>query len=297
MARIIKASSTAACDPGEDGVMNLADIAAEARAVILDARKDAARIVAEARGVADAACEQAAEKGYAEGFARGQNDGYADGHKQGLAEARDELAARAEGLIELAEKVVRELSAARAELLHRGRCEMLDFALELAAKIVGRVAVRDAAAARENLRKALDLADCAQEICVKVHPSQLADLRESLPRFAEALGRTGEARLVGDEEISPGGVKLFSPQGEIDATIETQLSNIVEALLGRGAGEERFGPRAAVGPAGAHYEPVRGAARAEDAERSLLLGDDGPAGPAAQDAPPMEGERTPAEKP
>jgi len=301
MARIIKANSSPAPDRGEGGVMNLADIAAEARAVILDARKDAARIVAEARAVADSVCDQAAEKGYAEGFARGQNDGYADGHKQGLAEAKEQLAARADGLIELAEKIVRELTAARAELLHRGRCEMLDFALELAAKIVGRLAARDAGAARENLRKALELADCAQEVCVKVHPSQLDDLRSCLPKFTEALGRTGQARLVGDEAISPGGVKLFSPQGEIDATIETQLSNVVEALLGRGAGDVRLVAREAVATARKHYEPVERTGREESAERSLLLEGrpppDRPPDGVAHEAASTGGEATTAGKP
>jgi flagellar assembly protein FliH len=301
MARIIKANSIPPGGAGEAGVMNLADIAAEARAVILDARKDAARIVSEARAMADTVCDQAAEKGYAEGFARGQNDGYADGHKQGLAEAKDELADRAEELIDLTEKVLRELSTARAELLHRGRCEMLDFALDLAAKIVGRVAARDAGAARENLRKALELADCAQELCVKVNPSQLDDLRASVPKFTEALGRTGEVRLVGDAEVSPGGVKLFSPQGEIDATIETQLSNIVEALLGCCAGDARLAARRGIRTDREHYQPVEGAARQEISERSLLLEDgplqETPPGGVRHDARPAEDERTTAEKP
>ena len=255
MARIIKAETIeqGGAEPG--AVLNLADLAAEARSIILDARKDAARIVAEARVVADGVCDQAAEKGYAEGLARGRNDGYAEGHKQGLDAAAEEFASRARGLTETAERIVQELAAARAELLHRARCEMLDFALELASKVVGRVAAGDAGAARENLRKVLELAPCAPEVCVKVHPSQVEALRLCLPALAEALGRTGQVRLVGDEGISPGGVKLLSPRGEIDATIETQLSNIAEALLGTDAGERfRRAPAAAVG----RYDPVGG---------------------------------------
>jgi len=292
MARIIKAKTGPAADTGETPVMNLADIAAEARAIILDARKDAARVVAEARAAAEGVCDQAAEKGYAEGFARGQNDGYADGHKQGLAEGKEELAARAEDLVKLAERTVGELTAARGELLHRGRCEMLDFALALAEKIVGRLAVEDPAAARENLAKALELASFSQELRVKVHPSQLADLQACLPKFTEAFGRSGEVRLVGDEAISPGGVKLSSPQGEIDATIETQFSNIVEALLG-GPGASRRVGQESHGPAG-RYEPVRAAARGNAPERSRLLAEpplpEGPSDETPQGAPGPGGE-------
>ena len=109
---------------------------------------------------------------------------------------------------------------------------MLDFALELAAKIVGRIAAEGATAARENLRKALELAEASAAVCVKVNPAQLAGLNLCLPELLEALGRSGEVRMVGDEAVSPGGVKVQTDCGEIDATIETQWANVVEALLG-----------------------------------------------------------------
>ena len=253
MARIIKAETIEQGGTEPGAVLNLADLAAEARSIILDARKEAARIVAEARSVADGVCDQAAEKGFAEGLARGRHDGYAEGHKQGTEAAAEEFAAGARGLIDTAERIVQEFAAARAELLHRARCEMLDFALELASKVVGRVAVRDIDTARENLRKVLELTPGVPEVCVKVNPSQVEAVRLCLPALGEALGRTGQVRLVGDESISPGGAKLVSPRGEIDATISTQLSNIAEALLGAGAGERfRHAPTPGVG----RYEPV-----------------------------------------
>jgi len=231
MARIIKANSSAAAEASPPA-MSLTEIAAEARSVILDARKQAARIAAEARASADAACGDAAKQGYEEGLARGQHDGYADGHKQGLADGSEQFAAEAAELIELLERMARELAGARGQRLHDGRCEMLDFAVELAEKIVGRVASKDPAAARENLRKALELAGASRRVSAHVHPGQLAALRRSLPKLTEALGRGGRVELVADERISPGGVRLLRGSGEIDATIETQWSNVVEALVG-----------------------------------------------------------------
>lgn len=253
MAKIIKADGTAAASRG--AVMGLAGLAAEAQTLVLEARQEAARIVAEARAEADAACESAAEKAYAEGFARGRCDGHADGRQQGLEQAKEAFAARAEGLVELAGRIVRELADARAELLRCGRSELLDFALTVARKVVGEVAAHDPAAASENLRKALELSDSAREVCVKVHPSQLEALCECLPALSESLGRGGAVRLVGDAGVSPGGAKLFSASGEIDATIETQMANIAEALLGPhpgpGAGEWYRGDRGPRGEDGA----------------------------------------------
>jgi len=218
--------------PAQRMVRGLDDLAAEAQKAMLDARQQAARLLADARSQADAACQAAAAKGYAEGLARGSSDGYDEGLRKGRAEARAELADRSSELVAQLRSIVAQLEAAHAETIHCGRCELLDFALAIAGKIVGRVAVADIGAARENLRKALELADRRREMSVKVNPGQLAALAEMLPELAESLGHTGQVNLVGDETVSPGGAKLQTAGGEIDATIETQLGNVVEALLG-----------------------------------------------------------------
>lgn len=232
MARVIKGDGAGDAAP-HPAVMNLADIAAEARGIVVEARNEAARIVGDARAQAAAAAQAAAEHAYAEGFACGRDDGYAEGYRRGRNEARDAFAARAEELTAQARQVVQELAAARAELLHQARCDLLQFALELAERIVGRIAATDIAAARANLQKVLELAGSAGRVSVKVHPSQLDRLREDLPELVEALGFTGQVVLAGDGRISPGGVKLLTAQGQIDATVETQLANVAEALLGR----------------------------------------------------------------
>ncbi len=261
MARIIKAnaigqtqaplrgSSFASCDAAtaEVAVRGLDDLATEARTVILDARRQAAKILAEARAQAEASCDAAAAKGYAEGLARGQNDGYEEGCRKAQADTRQELAAASTEVIDQLRAIVVELTDARAEILHAGRQELLEFALLLAAKIVGRVAVRDISAATENVRKVLELTDHARELRVKVNPGQLKALAENIPELIESLNHTGRVTLVGDNKISPGGAKVHTAEGEIDATIKTQLDNVVEALLGSHAGDDNCGRYVSVG--------------------------------------------------
>jgi len=241
----------------ELAIRGLDDLTAEARTVMLDARRQAAKIVAEARAQADASCDAAAAKGYARGLARGQKEGYKDGRRKGQAEARHELAARSEEVVAQLRAVVRELREARAEVLHAGRCELLDFALLLAGKIVGRVAVREISAARENVRKVLELTDRARELHVKVNPGQLEALAEHMPELIESLHHTGRVRLVGDKDISPGGAKLHTAGGEIDATIETQLANIVEALLGSRVSRDDLGRYVATDPVPVNAEQTK----------------------------------------
>jgi len=241
MARIIKSDEMKAAGAPRAAVLNLVDLAEEARRVVLEARKDAARITAKARQGSEAADKQAAERGYAEGLARGRNDGYADGERLAVKEMKQKWAAESAKLASLVRDAVGRLDAARTEVVNQARDEMVTFALEVAAKIVGRVAAADVAAARSNLAKALKLADLAGQITVNVNPGQLAALEESARDVFEAFGVTGRVRLVADNDVSAGGVKLVSRGGEIDATIETQLANVADALVGHRAGSTEIG--------------------------------------------------------
>jgi flagellar assembly protein FliH len=246
MARIVKAETVHEAAGARGAMLNLNDLAAEANGLVLEARKEAARIVAEARSAAEAVEREAAETGYAEGVARGRSEGWSAGER----EARESSSAKFEGemasLVRLVRKITKELADARSDFVHAAHYGMLDFAVELAEKIVGRVAAADVGAARANLRKALELVDGPGDVTVRVNPAQLYELREHCAKFATALA-AGDISVVADDHVAPGGVRLLRSRGEIDATIQTQLDNVVRALLGTAAAEEgRYEPQPAV---------------------------------------------------
>ena len=56
---------------------------------------------------------------------------------------------------------------------------------------------------------------------------------EHCRELVETLG-CGGVRVMADESITPGGVKVLCRGGEIDATIETQLANVAASLAGMG---------------------------------------------------------------
>jgi len=259
MTRIIKADATVDPSATKAGILNMPDFAAEARRIVLEARKDAARIMSEARAEAESIQRRARQDGYAEGFARGQNDGHTEGGRQARADVGKEIAGEYAELLAWAKEVVAGLSAAQAESRRHGSGGILEMAVLLAEKIVGRVAAVDVEAAKANLAKVLELAHFASKVVVRVNPGQLEALREAFRDLVDALGAGGMVRLVGDERICPGGVKLVSRHGQIDATIETQLANVARVLLG-----EEDPLRSECGPGGPTetglYEPAAEAA-------------------------------------
>jgi flagellar biosynthesis/type III secretory pathway protein FliH len=232
MAQVIKANQTRTLGRTKAVVLNLRDLAAQASEIILDSRKEAAAILAGAKAQAAEIQAEAAQAGQAEGFARGMAQGTAQGAAQAHADAEARLQAQTAELVEMAKTVVAQLAAAKDQALAHMRQDMLNLSLQLASKIVGQIAVSDIGAARANLEKVLQLCSGGGEIVLKVNPGQLRRLQAHCGELTEALAVQGPVRLLPDESVGPGGVKLISGSGEIDATIETQLANLAKGLVG-----------------------------------------------------------------
>ena len=66
------------------------------------------------------------------------------------------------------------------------------------------------------------------------------DPADPVPELVAALRVRGQVELSGDDSVPMGGARLLGKSGEIDATIETQWNNVVEALLGPAAARFRL---------------------------------------------------------
>jgi flagellar assembly protein FliH len=232
MTRIIKKARRT--HDGEHPVMKLSDIASKAKEIVLDARKAAARIKAEARANSEIAKQQAYKQGHREGLDEGRKQGVEDGLRQGREQARADIEAKTRQLTDVAGAILAGLDEAGDQPYQLAADEVLGFAIELSEKIVGRLARTDVSVARTNLIKAMRLAHAEGEIIVAVNPGQLQDLSADFAAFLEVVDASGRARLVADSQVSPGGVKITTARGVIDATVETQLDKVASALASGG---------------------------------------------------------------
>jgi flagellar assembly protein FliH len=233
MTQIIKKSSP--LPGGGQAVMKLSDIAVQANEVILDARKAAAKIRGEARADTEIIRQQAREHGYNDGFAEGQARGMQDGARAGGDQARARIGDQSKQLVERAMSILAALEEAKERSYQLAADEVLRFAIDLSTKIVGRLARTDTSVARTNLIKAMKLAHADGEIIVSVNPGQLQELSSDFAEFVETIDASGRARLVADAQVAPGGVKITTARGVIDATVETQLDKVALALGGAAA--------------------------------------------------------------
>lgn len=236
MARIIKAGQFDQAEGSRAAALRLQEMAAEVRDVVLDARKQAARIITDAREQSQIIQLQASESGHEEGFERGRREGAAAGELKAYETMKTQLREETRDLAPLAKRMTDALAAAASRRGGDLADEVLELAIALARRIVRRLAVSDVGPARESLAKALDLVMARGPVRVLVNPGQLDALGRYCEEFIDGLGESATVELAGDTSISPGGVKILAGGGEIDATVETQLANVADALL---AGRDR----------------------------------------------------------
>lgn len=212
-------------------VLDLGDLRRAAEALEAEAKAKARSIVEEAeaerRRLIDGAAEEGRRAGHAEGLAAGLAEGRAQGREEALARHAEEFRRLAESW----SLALAEFERRREDLLLDARGQVIALAVAIAERITRRVIRLDATVVQDQLRAALGLAVNPSRLVVRSHPDDAALLREVMSGLADRLGGGEHASFETDESLSRGSVVLAMDHGEVDASIETQLNRIVEALL------------------------------------------------------------------
>jgi flagellar assembly protein FliH len=163
--------------------------------------------------------------------AQARAEGHADGLSAGLEEGRARLAAALTAL-ESAHAELVVLRAATAEAVERDAVEL---AVQLAEKVVA--GTLDAAPERvlDVVRGALRRLSERRRVTVLVHPDDLELVRASADGFAAELGGIEHCEVQAERRLSRGGAVVRTDEGQVDASIETQLARareLVAAELG-----------------------------------------------------------------
>jgi flagellar assembly protein FliH len=210
---------------------SMGDIEKAARAIIVRAERQAEQLLVEAQKEAQAlqvaARKEGAELGQRMGHAAGLEAGAKAGHAQALAEHREQLAKALQALT----AVLAELNARRCELEVAAVREVIDLAIAIAQRATKRLGVMDGAVVEANVAEALKLVVHAADLRIVVHPTQKATLTDALPRLKMAWPSLEHVELVDDAALAPGGCRILTRHGSIDADLDVQLQNIVADLV------------------------------------------------------------------
>jgi flagellar assembly protein FliH len=217
--------------PASLAVFSMADIEAAAKRILLRAQQQAEQLLTEAQ----AGARELREKAFADGFTEGRQSGLAKGHEEGAkAGHAAAVAAQKEKMNELIATLTaaaHSLDTSRLKLESDGLAEVVKLAAGIARRVTKRQGELDPAVLEANLSEAMKLVVHAADVRVAVHPTQKATLDDVLPRLQLSWPNLEHVELIEDPAIAPGGCRVFTAQGHIDADLDTQLDRIVAELL------------------------------------------------------------------
>jgi flagellar assembly protein FliH len=173
------------------------------------------RMLALARAEGERIREQARAEGHAEGRAQG--------HRDGLAETT--AAAQAMGV------ALEDLRALRHETAEAVERDAVELALALAAKILAGELEAHPERVVDVVRGALRRIANRRQIVVLVDPGDLDVVSAAVGDLRAQVGGIETCDVQADRRVGRGGAVVRTVEGEIDATVKTQLERARELML------------------------------------------------------------------
>jgi flagellar assembly protein FliH len=224
---VIKAEQS----PSSVTSFSMAEFEKQAKLILLGAKVRAEQLLQSAQQEAENIKRQAHANalidGKKEGLAKGIEEGKQQGRDQALNEQRQQLAQTISTLTQAAQ----DLDSSRVHLESEARTAVIQLALAIAERITKRAGQFDPAVALANVEEALRLVVRSTDIRIAIHPSQKSTLDDALPRLQANWPQFKHVDLIADGTLTPGGCRIFTPSGQIDADLPLQLEKIAQDLL------------------------------------------------------------------
>lgn len=148
-----------------------------------------------------------------------QKEGYEDGLNQAKAD------------IDEVRNSIGAFLNAKQEVFDYVAPNIMEISLDIAKKIIKKEIQQDSNLIMENISELLrGLSKEETKITLRVNPTQVSIVKANVPEMLTNIGLEAKILVVPDETIMEGGCMVTTTNGVIDATIETQLSVISEAL-------------------------------------------------------------------
>ena len=170
-------------------------------------RIDDRNLISRAREEAEAIREAAAKEGYQEGISAANAD------------------------IEALRNSIGKFVNAKQEVFDKIAPEILSISVDIAKKIIKKELSQTPEILIDSVMTILKgLSKEETKVIIRTSPSQVNMLKSEVPEMASQIGLDARIVIIPDESVMEGGCVVTTTNGVVDATIETQLTIISEAL-------------------------------------------------------------------
>ena len=166
--------------------------------------------------------ESARQRAEKEGYAIGEERGIAAGEKAGLQEIQLEW----QNIMQEAETLVNELQTSRMGILKASEEEMVRLVIAMARRVIKAECATNPEIILNNIDAALNKISSVDKIVMRINLKDKAMAEAHKSEFLNRLSGVSELTVVEDNTLSPGGIKIETGVGTVDATIETQADDV-----------------------------------------------------------------------
>jgi len=196
---------------------------AESEKILQHAKNERDRLMAEARQECVELREDAARLGHEEGMRRGEEEGR-DEAKKAMKEA-------IQNANKQAEKTLQDAKDATSDYLAKAEDDVTSIALAIVEKILPQHFIDVPQVILPLVQKSLEKVKDQKEINIHVAPDVYDLVLLARDEFRSRLTGTGaELTITSDESLVPGDCVIETPNGGVDARLQTQIELIRQAI-------------------------------------------------------------------
>jgi flagellar biosynthesis/type III secretory pathway protein FliH len=128
------------------------------------------------------------------------------------------------------EAAISQIDAMKEDLRIAAEKDLIDFAVSVAGKLTFAIGRVHKEAAQANLQRALSLVASGTDLTVRVNPDDAASMETFAKSVLSRVDASRAVAIVTDETLAPGGCQVMAGKTEIDASLETQVAEMVALL-------------------------------------------------------------------
>lgn len=150
---------------------------------------------------------------------------FEEGYKAGIEKAEDDMKAF--------QAQLKTFLTAKNEVFEYIAPDILEISVEIARKIIKKEVANDPQIVMNIILDILKgVSKSEPKVMIKVNPSEVQFVKDSIPNAIYELGVEAKINVVGDENLQEGGCIFETSNGIVDASIDAQIEIIKKALKG-----------------------------------------------------------------
>jgi len=149
---------------------------------------------------------------------------------KGIQAGRDEAEQRIGSAVTAFSQALEDISRLREAILKNSTDDMLRLVMAIVEQVIPTEITTNPDIIHQTLKKALQAAVRSDEYHIRIHPDDFSVVMEKKPLLLASISGLKNITVESDPSISRGGCLVESQLGQVDATIETQLTEIWQKI-------------------------------------------------------------------